>query len=189
MANNFDFSIFPELATDRLFLRKLKHSDAKNLNELFSSPKVLMFSNDQIMNSEEKAIELIDKFNNSFKNKNSIQWAITVKNNDALIGTCGSYDLDRENSKIDIGYLLIPSFWGKGYATEATMAMIKWVFDKLDIHRIQADCTSGHEASENILLKCGFTEEGIWRESTWEHGKYVDIKQFGLLRKEFEEIQ
>ena len=75
-----------------------------------------------------------------------------------------------------------------GYATEAAMAMIKCDFDNLEVNRIQADCTKGPIASEKILLKCGFIEEGIWREAAWEHGKDVDIKQFGLLRKEFDEI-
>lgn len=185
MTISFDFSIFPKLESERLILRKLEHSDANKLNELFSSPEVLMFSASSPMNSLEKAIELIDRFNNSFKQKTAIQWAITVKENDTLIGTCGSYDWDKKDRKIDIGYLLIPSVWGKGYATEAARAMIKWNFDNLNIHRIQADCTSGHTASENVLLKCGFVEEGIWRESCWEHGRFVDIKQFGLLQKEF----
>ena len=40
-------------------------------------------------------------------------------------------------------------------------------------------------ASERVLLKCGFKLEGIWRESCWEHERFVDIKQFGLLRREF----
>lgn len=101
-----------------------------------------------------------------------------------MIGTCGCYDLDLENKKIDIGCLLLPAFWGNGYATEATMTMIKWDFENLD--RIQADCAKGHVSSENVLIKCGFLKEGIWRESSWEHNKFVDITQFELLCQEFQ---
>jgi [ribosomal protein S5]-alanine N-acetyltransferase len=54
------------------------------------------------------------------------------------------------------------------------------------VHRIQADCTDGNVASERVMLKCGFTYEGTWRQACWDHGRFVDIKQFGLLRRDYE---
>lgn len=92
---------------------------------------------------------------------------------------------DRQNRHADIGYHLLPSHWGKGYATEAARAMIRWCFANRDLNRVEADCTDGHTASERVLLKCGFKVEGLWRERCWEHRRFVDIKQFGLLRHEF----
>ncbi|MCA9904967.1 MAG: GNAT family N-acetyltransferase, partial [Anaerolineae bacterium] len=69
--------------------------------------------------------------------------------------------------------------------TEATHAVVRWCFDNLDLHRVQADCTAGNIASERVLEKVGFTYEGTWRESVFEHGRFVDIKQYGLLRREY----
>ncbi len=92
---------------------------------------------------------------------------------------------DRSNRRIDIGYHIRPAHWGHGYATEAAHTIVGWCFQNLDLHRILADCVDGNLASERMLLKCGFTVEGLWRKSCWEHGRFVSIKQFGLLRHEF----
>jgi ribosomal-protein-alanine N-acetyltransferase len=124
-----------------------------------------------------------------------VTWAITLGgsgslvSNSMLIGMGGSYDWDRENKHIDIGYHIMPELWGQGYATEAARLIIGWCFENLDVHRIQADCTDGHIASERVMVKCGFRLEGVWRENTWEHGRFVNIKQYGLLRSEWQETQ
>lgn len=182
----FDFSTFPVIATERLRLRQLTHADADGLMALFNSPDVLRYLNDSPIENHEKAIEYIDWLNRSYENHSSIEWAIALPETDAMIGMTGFYSWEHDNRRADIGYALLPAYWGHGYATEATRALVAWCFDNLNLHRIQADCTDGNSASEKVLLKCGFKVEGIWRESCWEHGRFVDIKQFGLLYREFE---
>lgn len=181
----FDFSTFPTITTPRLHLRPLTHADADGIRAIFSDPAVLRFLNDAPTDTREKAIDLIDWFAGCFERHEGVNWAICLRGQEPLIGTCGMYAWNRSDRHVDIGYHLHPAHWGKGYATEAARALIGWCFDNLDVHRIQADCTEGHIASERVLLKCGFTLEGVWRESCWEHGRYVNIKQFGLLRDEF----
>ena len=185
----YDFSEFPVLETSRLRLRQLRHEDAPALSELFSSPDVLRFLAQPPLDTHDKAIGLIDWFNGAFDKHEGIQWAFTLQGEDKLIGTCGLYDWEREHHYLDIGYHLLPAYWGKGYTTEACKAMIAWSFGHMDLHRIQADCTDGNIASERVLTKCGFKLEGIWRQKYWEHGRFVDNKQFGLLRPEFEALQ
>ena len=185
MTTLFDFSTFPVLTTPRLRLRRLEHSDADAIIALFSSPEVLRFLNQEPTDSREKAVGLIDWLNGTFDRHEAVQWAITLPEDDLLMGTCGNYAWDRHDRHVDVGYHILPSHWGQGYATEACHAVLRWSFEHLDVHRIQADCTVGNIASERVLLKCGFMVEGIWRESCWEHGRFVDIKQFGVLRQEY----
>lgn len=185
MSTLFDFSKFPVITTDRLNLRQLTHDDADSIMELYSSPEVLQFLNQEPVDTRGKAIGLINWFNGLYDTHDAIQWAIVLRDEVRLIGSCGNYEWDRDNRKIDIGYQILPPYWGQGYATEASHAIIRWSFENLDLHRIQADCTDGNIASERVLLKCGFTVEGIWRESCWEYGRFADIKQFGLLRREY----
>ena len=165
----------------------MRHDDADAMIELFSSPEVLRYLNHDPTDTHEKAIGMIDWLNGTFENHEAVQWAITLKDapDDRLIGTCGNYMWEKEDRKIDVGYHVVPSHWGKGYATEACHAVVRWSFENLNLHRVQADCTVGNIASERVLLKCGFQVEGVWRESCWEHGRFVDIKQFGLLRREY----
>ena len=182
----FDFATFPILTTDRLRLRHLSHDDSEAITALFGSPEVLRFLSRPPVTTREQATALIDWLNGLFLRREGVSWAITRRGDDRLIGTCGTYAWDRANQHVDIGYHLLPAHWGQGYATEAARAIVGWCFEYLDAHRIQADCTDGNIASERVLRHCGFQLEGIWRESCWEHGRFVDIKQFGLLRREFQ---
>jgi RimJ/RimL family protein N-acetyltransferase len=182
----FDFSTFPIITTERLRLRQLTHADAPGMIAIFGDPEVLRFLDNEPTDTLEKALELIDWLAGSFSKQEGINWAITLPSDDKLIGMCGAYLWHRSHRHVDIGYHIRRADWGQGYATEAARAIIRWCFDNLDVHRIQSDCTEGHIASERVMLKCGFTLEGIWRESCWEHGRFVNIKQFGLLRREFE---
>jgi ribosomal-protein-alanine N-acetyltransferase len=185
MSTPFDFATFPILTTERLSLRALRPNDAEALMALYSDPQVLRFLNLAPTDSAEKALGLINWFNDLFEQQIGVQWAFTQSGEDRLIGTGGAYGWDRDNRRVDIGYHILPALWGRGYATEAARAVVQWCFDHLDVHRVQADCTEGNIASERVMLKCGFTHEGTWRESCWEHGRFVNIKQFGLLRREW----
>ena len=182
----FDYSQFPTITTERLKLRRLAHSDADAIVGIFGSPEVLRFLSQPLRSTREQAVELVDWFDAGFVEQKGVQWGITRHGDDPVIGTCGFYAWDQTNRKVDIGYQFTPSAWGKGYATEAAQGIIRWCFANLDVHRIQADCTAGNDASERVMTKCGFRFEGVWRESCWEHGRFVDIKQFGLLRHEFQ---
>jgi RimJ/RimL family protein N-acetyltransferase len=176
MTTLFDFATFPEITTERLHLRQLTHS----------SPQVLEFLNQEPTDTREKATGLIDWLNGMFDSKDAVQWAFILRADGRFLGTGGTYGWEQGDRHVDIGYHILPSEWGKGYATEASHAIIRWCFDNLDVHRIQADCTDGNIGSERVMLKCGFKHEGTWRESCWEHGRFVNIKQFGLLRREYE---
>lgn len=183
----FDFSSFPALTTRRLHMRQLTHADAAGIQAIFSDPGVLRFLNTPPVDTLEKAVSMINWLNEQYEKRAEIDWGITLHGETTLIGMCGCYAWECDNRHADIGYHILPAHWGKGYATEATRAMLTWAFEALDLHRIQADCTEGNIASERVMLKCGFQLEGIWRESCWEHGRFVNIKQFGLLLREFQE--
>ncbi len=185
MSTIFDFTIFPILTTERLRLRQITRTDSGDMMALFGAPEMLRFLNNPPVDTPEKAVNMIDWLAGNYQKQEEIDWGITLHGDDHLIGMCGCYQWERSNRHIDIGYHILPEQWGKGYATEATHAVLRWAFDNLNLHRIQADCTDGNIASERVLLKCGFKVEGIWRESCWEHERFVDIKQFGLLRRDY----
>jgi ribosomal-protein-alanine N-acetyltransferase len=185
MAPSFDFSTFPLLETPRLTLRPLSHADAEAIIAIYGSPQVLAYLNMEPVTTREQALGLIDWFSGNYDQGDGVQWAFTLRESGQVIGTGGTYAWERGDRHVDIGYHVLPAYWGQGYATEATRAMLGWCFATLDVHRVQADCTDGNLASERVLLKCGFQVEGIWRERCWEHGRFVNIKQFGLLAREF----
>lgn len=181
----FDFSYFPALETEHFRLRRITHDDADAVIAIFGNADVLRYSNSPPIVTHEAAIEFIDWLDGHFNNRGMVRWGITFKGQDRVIGTCGFHFWDRENYHIDIGYDLLPEYWGKGYMTEIVRMLVRWCFENLNVHRVQADCTAGNIGSERVLEKNGFTLEGIWRERDWEHGRFVDIRQYGLLRQEY----
>lgn len=89
----------------------------------------------------------------------------------------------------NIGYDLNNNYWGQGIMTEAVSAVLKRVYSGSlrcgELNRIQADTIPGNIASEKVLLKLGFKEEGIRRQSGYWKGRYHDLKCYSLLRDEF----
>ncbi|MCC6615578.1 MAG: GNAT family N-acetyltransferase [Anaerolineae bacterium] len=187
MAELFDFSYFPILETERLRLRAITHDDAQAMVDLFAHPDVQAYIIlEPPCGTLDEAVAFIDWMNGHALGKGALRWGITLKGgDDTLIGTIGFHFWSREHRRADIGYDVNRAYWGRGYATEATHTLLRWCFDHLDLHRIQADCTAGNLGSERVLEKVGFTCEGLWRESCFEHGRFVDLKQYGLLKREY----
>lgn len=88
-----------------------------------------------------------------------------------------------------IGYELHPEFWRQGYTLEAVRTIIDAGFSGAlacgELHRIQADTMLGNSASELLLRRLGFQEEGLRRECGYWKNQFHDLKCFGLLRSEF----
>lgn len=76
---------------------------------------------------------------------------------------------------------------GKGYAREALQCYLKWMFDKLRIHRVTLECYSTNLRGIKFFKKIGFQKEGVLREAVFINGKYHDIISFGMLRKDFKD--
>ena len=68
----------------------------------------------------------------------------------------------------------------------ALQAMIRFGFERMEMHRIEAQVEPPNEASKAVLRRLGFKEEGVARERGHWHGVYHDLAQFGLLQSDFE---
>ena len=184
--------LFPILETNRLRLDSLSIEDSNSVFELFSNDSVVEYYDLEAFTEESQATKLIEFFNSRFKDNSGIRWAIRLKDTNQLIGTCGfnSWSLKMKNAVI--GYDLLPKFWGKGITTEAVNRIVKAAFlGELPcgkLHRIQGDTVPGNFASESLLLKIGFKEEGLRRQSGFWKNQFHDLKCFGLIKSEYTEI-
>jgi RimJ/RimL family protein N-acetyltransferase len=88
---------------------------------------------------------------------------------------------------LEIGYYMILSERKKGYCTEAVKLFIDYLFLSQALERIQATTDSRNIASQRVLEKVGFREEGIIRKALFMKGTYVDISLFSILRDEWNE--
>lgn len=148
------------LQTERLYLRQFAEADAALVYHLNTQPGVLQYVPEPLLTSVEHAREvIINIILPQYKNKLG-RWAVHLSETDAFIGWCG---LKRVNDEIDLGYRLIPSAWGKGYATEAAMAVLQYGHEQLHLEKITAHAHLENLASQKVLEKIGmqFVGEGI----------------------------
>ena len=182
---------FPELTSRRLLLNRIGSSDVESVFELFSHPEVVRYYDLEEFKEHAQAEKLMQLFETRFTSSSGIRWAIRLKDTGNLIGTCGFNSWSEKMRNATIGYDLKPEYWNKGISTEAISRMIRAAFSGLlpcgPLHRIQADTIPGNVASEKVLLKLGFKEEGTRRECAYLKGTYRDMKCFGLLKHEFSE--
>jgi ribosomal-protein-alanine N-acetyltransferase len=180
---------FPELETPRLKLTQLSSNDSEALLKIFSDKEVVKFYDIAAYDNEEQSLKLIEFFNARFNDGVGIRWAIRLKHTNQLIGTCGFNSWNQKMKNAGIGYEFSSQFWGQGYATEALHKVINAAFlGKLpfgELYRIQGDTMLGNNASESVLAKLGFQEEGIRRASGYWKNDFHDLKCFGLLKPDF----
>ncbi len=180
---------FPVIESSRLFLTDLKPNDDVSVFRLFSDDSVIEYYDLAAFTRVEQAQELIQFFQSRFEAKSGIRWAIRSKDSGDLIGTCGFNSWSAKMQNAVIGYDLIPSSWGNGYAMEAVRMIVLAAFEGQlpcsHIHRIQADTVPGNDASEALLGKLGFKEEGLRRDAGYWKGQFHNLKCFSLLRPEF----
>ena len=181
---------FPTIITKRLVLNEIQEADKKSIFELFSNEEVTKYYDLEAFENVQQAENLITLVQSRFEDQLGIRWAIRMKDHGKLIGTCGFNSWNVPFRSTTIGYDINRQCWGNGYITEALKPIIKMAFNgKLscgNINRIQADTIPGNLASEKVLKKLGFREEGIRRQSAYWKNKYHDLKSFSLLRDEYE---
>ena len=103
-----------------------------------------------------------------------------------MIGTLTLFGFAPAHRRCEVGYALGRAHWGRGFVGEALEAAIRFAFETLDLHRLEADVDPRNPASMRALERAGFAREGFLRERYHVHGEIQDAVYFGLLRREWE---
>jgi [ribosomal protein S5]-alanine N-acetyltransferase len=177
---------FPTLETERLVLRQIVPTDAEDLYRIFADHESMRYWSCRPFCSIKQAEKLIEGMARAFLEESGIHWAITLRNENRLIGKCGYNEWRKLHRRGDISYIVDRRQWGKGLVSEALRAMLQYGFDQMDLHSIEAGVTPGNDASTRMLQKLGFHLEGHLKESFLVEDVFVDSLIYSLLRKEWE---
>ncbi|MGV3696795.1 GNAT family N-acetyltransferase [Flavobacterium sp.] len=180
-----NFHPFQNLETERLFLRRLTKDDADEIFALRSNPEIMQYIPRPLAKSKEEALEHIAMIEDKIVNNTGINWGITLKGNSKVIGIIGIFQIYPENHRAEIGYMIFPDQFGKGYTTEAIKAVLEYGFDQMNLHSIEAIIDPGNIASERVLQKNGFVKEAHILENGLWNGKFFDTVIYSLLRRNF----
>ncbi|NOI01912.1 GNAT family N-acetyltransferase [Vibrio kanaloae] len=147
--------------TERLRLRMITYQDAAFIQRLYSSEDFLRYIGDKEISDTEKAVEYIE--NNILKmheERGVCLLMVEIKDSSTPIGICGLIKRDTLESH-DIGYGLVPEFYGQGFAQEAAEAIIEQAKQNADIDHLVAITTSDNIRSIALLIKLGFVFERV----------------------------
>ncbi len=154
--NYFKTSMNIIIETRRLILREFTLDDAELMYQLNRDPEVTRYTGDPIRDIEHGKEVLEQTIIPQYILYNHGRWAVHTKGNNEFIGWCG-LKARPERLEIDLGYRFVKDLWGKGYASEAAFACLKYGFEKLGLERIVGRAMPGNLASLRVLEKCGMT--------------------------------
>lgn len=99
-----------------------------------------------------------------------------------LAGVIGLHFIHWQNKRTSIGYWLSEKFQGKGIMVRANEAMLKYIFEELELNRVEIRVATENKKSEAIPKRLGFEMEGIARKSEIIYGRVVDHMVFAKVR-------
>jgi ribosomal-protein-alanine N-acetyltransferase len=181
----FSFDPFPTLMTERLVLRRLEDSDANDIFKLRSDQELMRYVARPLAKTGQDALNLIHQVNDGIQSGESINWGITLKGTDRVIGVAGIVRTSPEHHRAEIGYLLASEHQRKGITAEAIKEILSFGFNQLHLHLIEAVTDPRNTASISVLKKLGFSMDGHFRENTFYEGNFLDSMHFSLLSKDF----
>lgn len=177
---------FPELCGKRVRLRGPRTDDADALFALYSDPAVMRYWSRPPMAARSEAEGLIAEILDGFGQRTMLNWMVTQRDDDAVIGTCTLFRFDPRHRRAEIGYSLRADRWGRGLAREAVALALDWAFATLGLHRIQAGIDPRNDASRTLLQRMGFVSEGLLRERCFVGEAVSDTEIFGLLADDWQ---
>ncbi len=143
------------IETKRLVLKRLTPKNAEALYKIASDPRVskyLLWDPHPSFSYTKSYLKNLLKL---YKNHTYFEWGVFLKENNVLIGTCGFTAFNFLSKSAEIGYSYGYQYWGRGYATEALSAVIKYGFEELKLNHINACFALDNTASGAVLDKCG----------------------------------
>ncbi|MDG1039647.1 MAG: GNAT family N-acetyltransferase [Polaribacter sp.] len=166
---------FPELQTERLFLRQLNTDDVNPIFELRSSKEVNKLITREIPKDLEEATEFINICYQEFEKQNSVFWVMQLKETNELIGTIVYHNISLDKDYAEIGYELNAKFYKKGFMNEAIQKVISFGIKTMSLKVIEAFTHQNNIASIALLEKHNFVYQPDRRDKGFENNRIFKL--------------
>ena len=174
-----------KIETERLILREYQESDWESVHQYGQQESILIY---EIWgpNTVEQTKAFIEKsiIERKENPRRAFELCVTLKSNMELIGGCG-FRINSENKKRgDIGYIIKPDYWNKGFATEASKGLLDFMVKNHSITEIEATCDALNLQSIRVLEKCGLKKTKEIINEIEIKGRISDTYHFEKIIKE-----
>lgn len=179
------FDDMPRLETPRLILRRLEMRDAPDLFDYSRDPQVAKHVLWDAQTSVNEARAYVRYMLRRYRAGEPASWGIEEKETGRVVGTIGYMWYQRDNNACEVGYSLARRRWNRGYMTEALAEVLRFSFEELGVHRVEAQHEVENAASGAVMRKCGMRKEGTLRGRLYNKGRYVDVDLYAMLREDY----
>lgn len=183
------FSHLPELITERLTLRRMMVIDTQDMYEYASHNDVTKYLTWYPHSDRNYTRDYLQYLGGRYAAGMFYDWAIVYEPDCKMVGTCGFTAFNCASDSAEVGYVLNPEYWGKGIAGEALERVLRFGFEELKLHRIEAKFIKGNERSRRLMERVGMSFEGYLREAMLVKGTYVTVGICSILASEWLEKQ
>lgn len=170
-----------KIQTNRLLLRPIVAGDIDHVFTGLSHPDVIKYYGVSF-HTLEATKEQMTWFADLEKNGTGMWFAVCSLDNKTFYGAGGLSSLSREHRKAEIGFWLIPDFWGQGIMTEAMPLICDYGFDRLGLHRIEGFVESDNTNCKNAMAKLDFQHEGTMKECEMKNGRFISLDIYAKVK-------
>jgi ribosomal-protein-alanine N-acetyltransferase len=169
------------IKTKRLLLRQFMESDIENVFKGLSNPKIIKHYGISF-DSLESTKEQMTWFADLEKSGNGKWFAICSLDDKTFFGAGGFNNLSKEHKKAEIGFWLLPDYWGQGIMNEAMPQICDFGFNKLGLHRIEGFVEAENSNCKNAMAKLDFHYEGTMRDCEIKSGEFISLDIYAKLK-------
>jgi RimJ/RimL family protein N-acetyltransferase len=179
-----------QIETERLIIRDHRTDDIQDYFSLISNEEEMFYLPDLYTAKLNKTTELltlsIDEAHLGEKRKKYFL-GVFLKNGTYIgeIGYTVTSQDNRGHKNVQMGYFTKKAFWGNGFITEAAKGLLNFAYNKDNVIKIEIGCLTDNIASEKVMKKCGFTQEGYKPKNQYLKGKWRDRVEYGLLKEDY----
>lgn len=173
----------PCLQTQRFQLRQFTDSDLDNVYAGLSHPEVIKYygvSFDTIEATKEQMLW----YRELEENKTGTWWAICSKDGATFYGAGGLNDVDKVNKKAEIGFWLLPEYWGMGMMQEVMPVICEYGMNQMGLHRIEGFVDAENEKCKKALAKLNFNFEGRMKDCELKDGKFISLDIYAMINQD-----
>lgn len=170
-------------SVSKIELRQITAEEHENIFRGLSNPEVIKYYGVSFKTLEETK-EQMRWFHDLEKNKTGKWWTVYNTNTNQFLGAGGFNNLSKKLKKAEIGFWLMPEFWGKGYMQQAMPIICEYGFKELGLERIEGFVESENLNCKRALEKLHFKYEHTDKDSEFKNGKRISIDTYSKLKKE-----
>lgn len=170
----------------KVVLRAIEKEDCRLIIDMFNDPEI-----EHLVGGWAFPLSLFQQerwLEAHYNDQSALRFVIDTEE-DGVVGVYTLTAIDWKNRRAVIGAKIASNGnRSKGYGTDATMAVMRYVFDELGFHRLDVSWLATNTVSANTFAKCGFVEEGVKREYIYKGGKFINLVEASILANEYYDL-